>query len=506
MIDVLVINPGNRKKTFQNLGEKYAAIETPYWVVAIASYLRINNFSVAIIDQDVEALSAKEVALKVKEIHPKLVAIVAHGSTPQSSTLNMFYVNELANEIKGSIDSKIAVSGIHVTAMPENTLLNKNIDFVIIGEGPIALKNLIKNLDSNKIHLKNSPGLCFYDDDGTIIKNEAAPLIQNLDQTLHTAAWDLIPMKEYRSHFWHSFHDLNNTKPYAAIYTALGCQYNCSFCQINTLFGKPGMRFRSPENVVNEIGLLVEKYNIKNLKIADELFVYDENHYMKIVNMLIERKYDLNIWCWSRVDSVKIENLDKMKKAGINWLVYGIESADFNVRREIGKPIRPNVEEIVKVTRNHGISVVANYIFGLPEDNLQTMQKNYDQAAEINAEVANFYAAQAYPGTRLYKTALKQNWELPSEWSGYSHHSYDCKPVSTKYLTAEEVLAFRDKAFHEYHTTEKYLSMIKSKFGESAVNFMNEITSIKLDRQILGGSFENYWKTNLKDKNFFSNN
>jgi len=245
------------------------------------------------------------------------------------------------------------------------------------------------------------------------------------------------------------------------------------------------MRYRTPESVIDEIGILVEKYGVRNLKISDELFIYEETNYLKLLNMIIDRGYDLNIWAWSRVDSLKVEHLKLMKKAGINWLVYGIESADLNVRKEIGKPIKSNVEEIVKITREHGIYVVANYIFGLPEDNLETMKSTYNQAVEINAEVANFYAAQAYPGTRLYKTALKEGWDLPEKWSGYSHHSYDCKPVPTKFLTSKEVLGFRDWAFKDYYTSNKYLNLIKDKFGQQAVDFTNEITSIDLKRKLL---------------------
>tara|TARA_B100000900_G_scaffold192836_2_gene163157 strand:+ start:2314 stop:3783 length:1470 start_codon:yes stop_codon:yes gene_type:complete len=486
MIDVLVLNPGNRKKTFQNLGEKFAAIETPYWVISIAGYLRREGFSVEVLDTDVEALSPNETAEKVKLYKPKLVAIISHGSTPQSSTLNMAYVGEISKAIKDNdIDTKICVSGIHVTALPERTLKEENVDFVIIGEGPIAIKNLITAIKSKDDDYSKIEGIGYFDDSDNVIINKSAPLLQNIDETLGSAAWDLIPMKDYRSHYWHSFEDLDKTQPYASIYTALGCKYNCSFCQVNTLFGKPGMRYRTPESVMDEIGILVEKYGVRNLKISDELFIYEETNYLKLLNMIIDRGYDLNIWAWSRVDSLKVEHLKLMKKAGINWLVYGIESADLNVRKEIGKPIKSNVEEIVKITREHGIYVVANYIFGLPEDNLETMKSTYNQAVEINAEVANFYAAQAYPGTRLYKTALKEGWDLPEKWSGYSHHSYDCKPVPTKFLTSKEVLGFRDWAFKDYYTSNKYLNLIKDKFGQQAVDFTNEITSIDLKRKLL---------------------
>ena len=107
------------------------------------------------------------------------------------------------------------------------------------------------------------------------------------------------------------------------------------------------------------------------------------------------------------------------------------------------------------------------------------MNETFEQAMRINAEVANFYSAMAYPGTRLYTLAQKENWELPTEWSGFSQHSYEATPVPTKYLKAKDVLAFRDKAFLDYHNSPSYLNMIESKFGLQAVNFIKEITEIK---------------------------
>ena len=486
MTDVLLINPGDRKMTFQELGKDFAAIETPYWVVSIASFLRNNKFSVEVIDSDVENYTPEKTAKKVIEIKPKLIAIISHGSTPQSSTLNMYPAGKITKAIKQLCNIPIAISGIHPTALPEKTLEEEKVDFVIIGEGPNTLKYLAEAIKNKERNFKKIQGLCFYDEDKILVKNNAAPLVENIDQTMGTAAWDLIPMEKYRSHFWHSYEDIKKTQPYASIYTALGCKYNCSFCQVNALFGKPGMRFREPENVVNEIGMLVEKYGVRNLKISDELFVNNEGRHMKILDMLIERGYDLNMWVWSRIDTMKTKDLERMKKAGVNWAVYGIESADINVRREIGKPIRPDVEEIVKATRESGVSVVANYIFGLPEDNMESMKTTYEQAERINAEEANFYAAQAYPGTRLYTQALKKGWKLPEKWSGFSHHSYDCLPVQTNYLSSADVLKFRDDSFYKYHTSKKYLHMIKEKFGQNAVDTINKITSVKLKRQILG--------------------
>jgi radical SAM superfamily enzyme YgiQ (UPF0313 family) len=301
------------------------------------------------------------------------------------------------------------------------------------------------------------------------------------------AAWDLLPMHLYRAHNWHCFDDIEHRSPYGAIYTSLGCPYNCIFCCINAPFGKPGIRYRSPQRVVEEIDLLVTKYGVRNLKIVDELFVLQEQHYMGIVELLIERGYELNIWAYARVDTVKPENLARMKQAGINWLALGIESANPDVRDSAAKRMKvQDVQLVVRNIQNAGIRVIGNYIFGLPDDSMSTMQETLEMAKELNCEFANFYSAMAYPGSQLYEMALVSGWQLPAAWHGYSQHAYDCLPLPTKHASAEEVLKFRDDAFHIYFASPEYLDMLEYKFGRSVREHIERITSGRLKRRILG--------------------
>jgi anaerobic magnesium-protoporphyrin IX monomethyl ester cyclase len=78
--------------------------------------------------------------------------------------------------------------------------------------------------------------------------------------------------------------------------------------------------------------------------------------------------------------------------------------------------------------------------------------------------------------------AQKEGWALPEQWSGYSQHAVDTLPLPTKYLTASEVLRFRDHAFQEYFTNARYLDMIESKFGPETRAHILEMTSFKLER------------------------
>ena len=100
--------------------------------------------------------------------------------------------------------------------------------------------------------------------------------------------------------------------------------------------GSAVFRYWDPEFIIKEFDKFVE-LGIKNIKIADELFVLNANHFMKLCELIIERGFNFNIWCYSRVDTVKEQFLETLRKAGVQWLALGIESANTKVRKDVIK-------------------------------------------------------------------------------------------------------------------------------------------------------------------------
>ena len=144
-----------------------------------------------------------------------------------------------------------------------------------------------------------------------------------------------------------------------------------------------------------------------------------------------------------------------------------------------------NVRDVVKTIQDAGIKVLGNYIFGFPEDNIDTMNQTLDLAIELNTEHANFYAAQALPGSPLYNYAIEQNWDIPKKYEEFAFLSYDCKPLPTKYLSAKQVLQFRDDAWHKYFSNKNFLDLVDRKFGSVEKNNIVELSKIRLKRKIL---------------------
>lgn len=485
-VDIVLINPGDRRQIYQGLGADLAAIEPPFWIAVLAAYLRREGFRIAIIDANAENLAPAETADRTAALNPMLACVVVYGSQPSASTQNMSIAGAICKALRAQGGFGIAMSGLHPSALPERTMLEESVDFVVEGEATDTLKALLIELCSQMPDLSRVPGL-WYRIEGVLYSTPRPPLISDLDSYLPIAAWDLLPMNVYRAHNWHCFNDLDHRSPYGAIYTSLGCPYNCVFCCINAPFGKPGIRYRSPKRVLDEIAFLSETHGVKNLKIVDELFVLKEDHYMEIVEGIISRKLDLNIWAYARVDTVKQENLSRMKKAGINWLALGIESANPDVRDGADKRMQPrDIAAVVRSIKDAGISVIGNFIFGLPEDTLATMEETLQLAMDLNCEFVNFYCAMAYPGSKLYDIALTDGWQLPAAWHGFSQHGYDMLPLPTRALTASEVLYFRDNAFHRYFANSDYLDMVDQKFGSEVRDHLVKMSRTRLKRKLLG--------------------
>jgi len=485
MIDLLLVNPSDRK-LYQGLADSISAVEPPFWAGLIASFIRRHGHEVRILDADAENLSAEETAERAIEYKPLLTAVIAQGSAPAtSSTPKMSAASEFFKTLKRMAPSfKTLIGGIHPSALPRKTLKELPIDFVCQGEGFSTILELLERLKRG-ISLRGTGGLWFYND-GELVSCNRYPLIPEDD--LPPVAWDLLDMTKYRAHNWHCLHNLDHRSPYGLIYTSLGCPYHCDFCPIHQMYlgDKPSIRYRKLEAVVDEIDLLVNDYGVRNIKVMDELFTLKRDYVVKLCNLIIERGYDLNIWAYGRVGLVGYELLKKMKQAGINWICYGFESASEPVRHGVGKRFGDSlVQKTIAMTKAVGINIQANFIFGLPDDNLETMQETLEMAKAWNFEWCNFYTAMAYPGTKLYDEAIEKGLTLPQSWADYGQYSEGFLPLPTKHLMGNKVLWFRDNAFKEYFSSPRYLAMIKEKFGEKAVEHIRGMLKHEIKRKWL---------------------
>ena len=271
-----------------------------------------------------------------------------------------------------------------------------------------------------------------------------------------TPKWHLLDFSKYRAHNWHCL-DGSDRANYGVIYTSFGCPFNCSYCNIHALYKTRKVAFRQPEDVLSEIDYLVKVKGVRNLKIADELFTLNKKHVNAICDGLIERDYGLNIWAYARVDTVNPKILAKLKRAGVTWLCYGFESS-ISAGDKYATELSFDAREMTKMA---DINIIGNFMFGLPGDD---MEDTWLLAKELLCEYVNFYVAVPYPGSKWYNDIKEKD----TDWSSYSQ-------FAKKMCANSGLVEFRDRAFLQYFTLPNYQSMIKDRFGQQAVDHIEEM-------------------------------
>lgn len=504
-LDVLFVHADSSVQAYQDLSRTYSAIETPTWCLLLAQSCRSKGFGVAILDCGAERLNSQEAVQRIVDSKARLICFVVYGQNPNSGTTNMIGATALCNLLKATApDSVTCLAGSHVSALPLEVLAELNVDLVLLNEGVYALHNLLKTDLTNDLEKVKGIG---YKREGAPILNPPEHVVpqDRMDIDLPGYAWDLLPYKSkpldlYRAHFWHAEFNHDFRTPFAAIYTSLGCTFKCDFCMINILnridneegavsSNSPGMRFWSPEFIVKEFDRLAE-LGVETVRISDEMFFLNKKFYEPLLESLVERKHRFRMWSYSRIDTVRPQYLDLFKRAGIDWLALGVEAASQTIRREVSKGSfqEVNIREVSKTIQDSGINIIANYIFGFPDDTIETMQQTLDLALELNTEMANMYPCQALPGSPLYQTARENGWALPDSHAGYAFLSYESQPLPTRHCSSAEVLKFRDEAWQKYFSHRPYLNLIERKFGLEQRRNVENMAKIKLKRKLLGDS------------------
>lgn len=501
-LDVLFVTPDASAAAYQDLSHTYSAIEPPTWSLLLAQSCRAKGFSVGILDCIAEHLDDAGSMQRIRDANPRLVCFVLYGQNPNSGTTSMIGANRLGAALKETYpEYPICMVGSHVSALPREVLGLPFVDIVLLNEGVYALHELLaSDLDEDLPSIKGIG----YTRAGQGILNAPQRVVpqERMDIDLPGYAWDLLPYRSkpldlYRAHLWHANYDLSKRTPFAALYTSLGCRFKCDFCMINivnredngdhvTAAESAHMRFWSPEFMIREFDKLAAM-GVETIRICDEMFFLDRRYFEPLLKALVERDYHIRSWSYARVDSVQPKYLELFKQAGIDWLAIGIEAGNQQVRRQVSKGSFQdvNIREIVRTIHDSGINVGANYIFGFPDDTLDTMQQTLDLALELNTEFVNMYNCQALPGSPMHELCRRSGWALPDSYDGYAFLSYECQPMRTKYLSAQEVLRFRDEAWRTYYTHKPYLELIERKFGADQRKNIEDLTRIQLKRRLL---------------------
>jgi len=491
--DLVLIRPNGKKIMYHGIKASTTAVDPPYWLAAMGGYLRDSSIDVALIDAEAAGQTPEETAELVRSLSPVLVGVFTIGSNLTASTWTMPGARILCKAIKNICTSlSIFLWGNHPSALPERTLREETIDYVIIGEGFDAVKELYACLKSGGSGRDKIQGVQYLENN--ILSGDGRVNIINNLNTLPPDGWDLFPsdQRNYRNHLHFAFEDLSKRDQYGAILSSLGCPFYCTYCAIRTFSGNTrGMRYKTVESAIAEVDYWVKNRDVFYLRIMDECFTINRKFVYEFCRVLKERRYNLSIWINARIDTVDEDFLSVMYDAGIRWLGYGIESSSKRIRGIVNKEQYDfeKTRENVELTKKSGLFICGNVMFGLPGEKMEDMEADLAMLRELNVEYPNMYCTMAYPGSQLYNDTLitHPDW-LPDTWAGYAQLSYETKPLPTDFLTSEQILAFRDKAFNTFFDdNSRYFDMIKTKFGQPAVDEIHNMLKGRIPRKILEG-------------------
>lgn len=378
----------------------------------IAAYLEKNNIDsdvdIEIVDCIGDNLTLEEVIEILKEKKPQVLGITA-------TILTINISKEISRELKKyfGLDIFIVIGGPQVSSAPEKTMQDRCFDMGVIGEGEVTFFEIIQNLKQSKYDFKSINGVIFFERDN-LIKTADRVLIDNLDKLPMLARHLYPPLNNY-SPVPSSY----RKKPVALMVSSRGCPYQCVFCD-RKVFGN---RFRahSAKYVVDEIELLIHRHGAKEIRFMDDTFTLDKQRVYDICDEIKKRKIKIGWSCFSRVNTIDFNLLKKMKNAGCWQILYGIESADQEILDRMKKGVTVGLNELaINLTKKAGISVRANFIFGMPGETRESIKKTLSFAKRMNLDVVNFFTVMLYPGNELYQIVKNEGKIIHEDYDHYS--------------------------------------------------------------------------------------
>ena len=433
---VLLAQP-NYQHARQSRGGTWS-VNPPIGLAYIAALLEQRNIPVEILDANALNLTEADVVAHVHANNPDIVGVSL--LTPAHT-----YATNIVQAINN--ECLTVAGGPHATALPEQ-LLKDGFDVVVRGEGEYTMLDLALQKNLTEIL-----GIS-YKKGEKIHHNENRLFIQNVDDLPFPARHLLIKngMDVPYSSIGTRYH------PWSPILTSRGCPYQCYFCNKN-IFGSK-FRTRSPQNVVDEIEYLVNTYGVKEIDIYDDIWNVDLPRAEKILDLIINRKLNIYIRCSNGIHVAKVTKpfLEKFKKAGGEYVAYGIESGVQEVLDKIPKHITlEQVKHAVLIAREVGLEITGFFIFGLIGDTPETMQKTIEFAKGLDLDIAVFNVLAPYPGTKLYEKIQKEGKLLLADYDDFHHTTDRGIFIHPEVPSPEEVGNAYKRAHKEFYFRPRYL-------------------------------------------------
>jgi anaerobic magnesium-protoporphyrin IX monomethyl ester cyclase len=382
----------------------------PLGLLSIGAVLEQAGVGVEIVPADILKMSWSAIREKIARDKPDIVGVT-------STTENRFQSFRLVREAKkASPESLTVLGGPHASMAAEDALAHlPELDMVVRGEGETTVLELCRALEAGRDPkvLEGIRGLSFRSSHGIVSTPPREP-IRDLD-TLPDPAFHLVPFESYNFRFEVPGHGL---LPAVNVMTSRGCPFFCNFCATPINWGRT-VRMRSPENVVREIERHIRTYGIKVVFFYDDTFNANPKRAEAICDLILERKLDIFWKADVRMDMINRPLLEKMKKAGLFHLSFGLEAASERVRNEIiNKKIdMRDFHNLVDWCNELEIIPNVFFIFSHPTETWEEAQETIRIIEQYKGRIEPSVAVlHIYPGTPLEQTAREKGL-LPADFT-----------------------------------------------------------------------------------------
>lgn len=347
------------------------------------------------------------------------------------------------------------IGGPHPTVLPAESLEHDFVDIVVRREGEYTFAELCDKLEK-KQKLGNVKGIS-YKENGRIKHNPDREPIKNLDD-LPFPAYHLFPLDSYdpTRPTW-----INKRKIIpGTMITSRGCPFKCNFC-FKGVHGN-AFRYRSPQNVVDEIKFLIENYNINFLEFQDDNFSLIPKRAIEICKLMVKEGIDIK-WSipngMSRVEKIDRELLQWVKKSGCVDIWIAVESGSQRVLSDIiNKNITlDQIRNAVKLIKEFGFTVGGFVSMGNLGETKEDMLKSIDFACSLGLDRLQVTIITPFPGSRLYNMLTQEEGKLlVKDWDYYG--PYEDK-IFFEYdgMTQETIKKLYKKAYRRFYLRPSYI-------------------------------------------------
>ncbi|MBN1192997.1 MAG: radical SAM protein [Coriobacteriia bacterium] len=442
MTDVVLVNPPvSARERYGDLAEGGSRLP-PIGLALLAAVVREAGYSVRVLDAEALGIDAAATALFVAESEPMLVGLTC-------VTMSAFSAGQVAAEVKSLLpDVTIALGGVHVTALPEETLRAlPAVDLAALGEGEGTLRELVAAL-KNGSQLEAVAGLMLRGDGDEFVRTPVRAMLDDLD-SLPMPAWDLLP------DFPHRYRPAPNAfraLPSASLVTSRGCPGRCTFCD-RSVSGRR-VRAYSAQYLMRMVRVLHEEYGVRDIIFHDDNFVASRSRLLEFCDLMAEEAPGVSWWCTARVDLVTPEVLAAMKRAGCWQIAYGVESGSQEILDSLCKGITlDGIRQAIRWTREAGIGTRAYFMVGVPDDTPETLRASIDFLLELPLDDFHMTVYTPYAGTPLGDRVLSEtpggiDWRRCGDWE---------LVYSPGGVTAAEVTGAQREAFRRFYARPRVI-------------------------------------------------